>query len=78
MRYLKFTTTALYENGKAIALNFVEIKIVRTRARIPQVEFAQRIISFLDRTTFFNVEFIRDRVRQLTDRPGLVPTWCKG
>ena len=74
MRYLKFTTTALYGNGKAIALNSVEIKIVRTGVRIPQVELAQRIISFLDRTTFFNVEFIRDHVRRLTDGPGLVPT----
>ena len=74
MRYLKFTTTVLHENGKAIALNSVEIKIVRTRVRIPQVEFAQRIISFLDRTIFFNVEFIRDHARRLTDGPGLVPT----
>ena len=74
MCYLKFTTTALYENGKAIALNSVEIKIVRTEVRIPQVEFAQRIISFLDRTIFFNVEYIRDRARRLTDGPGLVPT----
>ena len=68
MPYLKFTTTALYENGKAIALNSVEIKIVRTGVRIPQVEFTQRIISF------FNVEFIRDHAHRLTDGPGLVPT----
>ena len=74
MPCLKFTTTALYRNGKAIALNTVEIKIVRTEVRIPQVEFAQRIISFLDRTIFFNVEFIRDCARRLTDGPGLVPT----
>ena len=38
--------------GKAITLNYVEIKIVRTRAKTLLKKFSYWVISFYDQTTF--------------------------
>ena len=35
------------QNGKAIAVNYAEIKIVRTEVKTPHEEFSQWIISYL-------------------------------
>ena len=44
--YLKFTKTVL-RKGKTIALNFAEIKIVRTNAKTAGGEFSLEVISYL-------------------------------
>ena len=40
------------QEGKAITLNSVEIKIVRTRAKTPLEEFSYWVFGFYDRATF--------------------------
>ena len=47
MHYLKFTSMVHCKKDKAIALNFAEIKMVRTDAKTPGEGFSHEVISYL-------------------------------